>query len=105
MFTRLSVSHQMDPQVPQPVNTPGALSERPVGAFNARKPSITAMMPLARPNSSPSPNGAPFYLGDAYCPCDNILIRGGSTTLSPSRPSLEMDPSDQLSWQREYRFT
>jgi hypothetical protein len=105
MLTRFGFSHTSDPQVPPPVNTPGAMVDRPVGAFNTRKPNIVARMPIARPNSSPSPDGAPFYLGSAYQPNKGVLIHGGSMPLTPSRPVLEMDPSDPTTWQRDYRFT
>jgi hypothetical protein len=105
MLTRLSVSHPVaDPQVPAPVNTPGAIVQRPTGSFNNNQ-SIVAAMPIARPNSSPSPNGAPFYLGAAYSNPAYELIRGGTTRLIPSSPKLEMDPTDPTTYQREYRFT
>lgn len=103
MLTRGSVAHAYWPDGVGRVNTPGAMADRPTGAFNNHK-NIVARMPLARPNSSPSPDGAPFYL-EGYRSASLPLIHGGSIAVSPARPRLEMDPSDPSSWQRQYRFT
>lgn len=106
MLTRLTVSHpNPDPVQPGRIITPGAMADRPLGAFNAHKPNIVARMPIARPNSSPVVAGAPFYLGPAYQYNQGGLIGGGAVTLSPAKPNLEMDPSDQTTWQRAYSFT
>jgi len=104
MLTRDPISHTSFPQVPPMVNTPGAIVERPTGAFN-NKSNITAAMPIARPNSSPSPQGAPFYLGAAYSNPAYAMIRGGTVRLIPTSPKLEMAPDDPSTYQREYRFT
>lgn len=104
MFTRGNVVHSADPQVPPPVNTPGAIVERPTGAFNGNR-NIVAAMPIARPNSSPSPQGAPFYLGAAYSNPAYTMIRSGTVRLIPTSPKVEMDPTDASTYQREYRFT
>jgi hypothetical protein len=104
MLTRGMVQHTSDPEVPQPVNTPGAIVERPTGAFN-NNTNVVAAMPIARPNSSPSPIGAPFYLGSAYSNPAYEMIRSGTVRLTPTAPKLEMDPTDPTTYQREYRFT
>lgn len=104
MFTRQSIVRDTDPIMPAPVNTPGAVVERPTGAMNSNK-NVVAAMPIARPNSSPSPDGAPFYIGAAYRNPQYTMVRGGALRLIPSAPKVEMDPSDASTYQREYRFT
>ena len=47
-------------------------------------------------------NGAVRLNGSEY---QYVMYRGGSLPLTPSRPHLEMDPSDPSTWQRPYRFT
>jgi len=83
---------------------PGAIVDRPTGAFNSNK-NIVAAMPIARPNSSPAVDGAPFYVAGWRPMPQGGLIHGGMGMLSPAKPKLEMDPSDPASWQRKYRFT
>lgn len=102
MLTRGAVSHQYAPYAPTRVNIPGAIVDRPVGAFHSKK-NIVAAMPIARPNSSPASEGGPFYM-EGYSVPTGQLARGGILSLSPSRPRVEMDPSDPSSWQRQYRF-
>jgi hypothetical protein len=104
MLTRGPITqHAYSPYLPPPARTPGAIVERPAGAFN-NKNNIVAAMPIARPNSSPSPDGAPFYLQESMA--DHApMVRGGAMAITPSRPNLEMDPSDPTTWQRQYRFT
>lgn len=104
MLTRGPITdHAYSPYLPPPVRTPGAIVQRPAGAFNNRN-NIVAAMPIARPNSSPAPGGAPFYLNESQA--DHLPIaHGGVMSLSPARPKLEMDPSDPTTWQRQYRFT
>jgi hypothetical protein len=104
MLTRGPISHQYGPYSPTPTNIPGSIVDRPAGAFNSNK-NIVAAMPIARPNSSPfSAEGAPFYMNGYDVP-NGQIVRGGVTSLSPSRPKIEMDPSDPTTWQRTYRFT
>lgn len=108
MFTRDLPVHQYGPDMQPHVITPGAIVIRPTGVFNSNK-NVTAAMAIARPNSSPAPDGAPHYISGpmgtgSYAP-NGKLMRGGAGSFSPSRPSLEMDPSDPSTWQREYRFT
>lgn len=108
MFTRDLPVHQYAPDQQAPVNTPGAMVFRPAGAPNSNK-NIDVMMAIARPNSSPSPDGAPFYVNGpmgtgSSCP-NGPLLRGGVASFGPAVPDLEMDPSDPKTWQRQYRFT
>lgn len=103
MLTRTSVAHAYTPSGVPRTNTAGAMVDRPTGAFN-NKNNIVARMPIARPNSSPAPEGAPFYI-EGYRAGNGPLMHGGAMTMTPVRPRLEMDPSDPASWQRQYRFT
>lgn len=50
---------------------------------------------IARPVAAPLP---------AYSPPASIS-RGSGVGFSPAQPNVEMDPSDQQTWQRQYRFT
>lgn len=102
MFTRGVVSHQYTPYAPPRANIPGAIVDRPTGAFNSNK-NVVAAMPIARPNSSPVGDGAPFYL-DTYSVPRGAIVHGGMMMVTPLRPRLEMDPSDPTTWQRQYRF-
>lgn len=108
MISRDGFVHQYMSQPGQHVITPGALVIRKAAGPNNNK-LITVVMPIARPNSSPAPGGAPFYL---YGPMNTgsqrpngTLLRGGSHSLSPSKPRVEMDPTDPTTWQRSYRFS
>ena len=108
MFTRDLPVHQYAPNMQPHVVVPGAIVIRPTGVTNSNK-NIIAAMAIARPNSSPSPDGAPFYISGpmgtgSYCP-NGPLHRGGVSSFSPSKPSLEMDPTDITTWQRQYRFS
>lgn len=104
MLTRQSIVREADPGMPAPVNMPGAIVERPIGAANSNK-NIVAAMAIARPNSSPSTQDAPFYRGPAYRNPQYAMVRGGALRLIPSAPKMAMDPSDASTYQREYRFT
>jgi hypothetical protein len=108
MMTRGIVQHQYNPLLPPPVNTPGSMVTRQAGAPNSNK-SIVVVMPVARPNSSPSPSGAPFYLsapmgGGSYQP-NGEFRHGGVGNVSLRRPRVEADLTDTTTWQRPYRFT
>ena len=104
MLTRQMVQHDYSYVVPSYVNTPGTIQVRQAGL--GTQGNITAAMPISRPNSSPSPHGgAPFYAAGTYQYRPNQLQRGGAMTLTPSAPRVEMDPSNQATWQRPYRFT
>lgn len=50
---------------------------------------------IARPVSAPTPK---------YNPPASIS-RGSGVGFSPGKPNVEMDPSNQQTWQRQYRFT
>lgn len=50
---------------------------------------------IARPVSAPTPK---------YNPPASIS-RGSGVGFSPGKPNVEMDPSNQQTWQRPYRFT
>jgi hypothetical protein len=102
-FTRGTPAPAYTSTAPRHVNTPGALVTRPTGAFNSNK-NIVAVMPTARPNSSPAPDGAPYYLSGGDRP-NGALLRGGTIGISPSKPRVETDLTDPTSWQRQYRFT
>jgi hypothetical protein len=101
MLTRGVPVHQYTSAIPAAVNTPGAYVDRPVGAFNSRK-NVVARMAIARPNSSPAPEGAPWYLGGSHGMVG--MQRGGVGSFTPAKPRLEADPSDPTTWQRQYRF-
>ena len=105
MLTRQGIAHDYDSRgVPAPVNVPGSIQMRQAGT--GTQSNITAAMPISRPNSSPSPaNGAPFYSAGSYQYRANAMQRGGAMALTPSTPRVEMDPSDQSTWQRPYLFS
>lgn len=50
---------------------------------------------ISRPVSAPTPS---------YNPPASIL-HGSGVGFSPSKPNVEMDPSNQQTWQRQYRFS
>lgn len=50
---------------------------------------------IARPVSAPTPQ---------YSPPASIS-RGSGVAFSPATPNVEMDPTNQQTWQRQYRFT
>lgn len=105
MLTRQMVVHDYDDRgVPAPVNVPGSIMLRQAGT--GTQSNITAAMPISRPNSSPShANGGPFYSAGSYQYRPNVLQRGGAMALTPAQPRVEMDPSDQSTWQRPYLFS
>lgn len=104
MMTRELLQHDYTSKTPASVSVPGTIQLRQAGVGNQKN--ITAAMPISRPNSSPSPDGgAPFYSAGSYTYRPNQLQRGGAMALTPQAPHLEMDPSDQGTWQRPYRFS
>lgn len=103
MYTRGIPQSAYASLTPAHTNIPGAMVIRPTGAVNSNK-NIVAVMPIARPNSSPSGIGAPFYITGYQYP-GNAMQRGGSMSLSPSRPRVETDLTDPTTWQRDYRFS
>lgn len=50
---------------------------------------------IARPVAAPTPKYSP----------PAPISRGSGVAFSPSQPNVEMDPSNQQTWQRQYRFT
>src|SRR4029077_7530357 len=62
---------------------------------------------IARPGGMYTPNGAPHYLAvpDQNRGLQNQIVRSGAPTLGLPVAKLEMDPSNPLTWQRQYRFT
>lgn len=100
MLTRGHFSPAYSSQKPAPVVSPGVVK------VESHK-GIPQTWAVARPSSSPSPHGAPLYLGLSpwqYAP-RNELVRGTGFELGMSKPKLEADPSDSTTWQRQYRFT
>ncbi len=62
---------------------------------------------IARPVYTPAPAGTPFYFSDVnrrIRPSGEIVTSGVTRLMLP-RPKREMDPSDDNTWQRQYRFT
>lgn len=103
MYTRGIPQQSYAQLTPTPVNIPGAMVTRPAGAVNSNK-NIVTVMPIARPNSSPSGIGAPFYI-TGYNPPGGTIQRGGTLPVSPAKPRVEADLTDPTTWQRQYRFT
>jgi hypothetical protein len=56
---------------------------------------IVTTWAVSRPVAFPTPK---------YNPPASIP-RGSGVGFSPARPNVEMDPSNQQTWQRQYRFT
>jgi hypothetical protein len=63
---------------------------------------ITHTWAIARPSSYPLPNGAPFYVNDDP---HNSVLRGGALPLFLGPEHVEMDPSNDKTWQRKYTFS
>src|ERR1043165_780378 len=60
---------------------------------------------IARPVYSHDPSGAPFYFSTVNNRPSGALVTQGVGKLTPPRPKIEMDPSDESTWQRRYRFS
>lgn len=103
MYTRGVPQQAYGALSPTPVNIPGAMVTRPAGGINSNY-NIVTVMPIARPNSSPSGIAAPFYV-TGYDRPNGVLARGGALPVSPTKPRVETDLTDPTTWQREYRFT
>ncbi len=104
MFTRGNVTHDYTSHTPKHVRTPSVLALRSVGIAGAGK-NVVAVVPLSRPNSSPSPDcGAPFYSASSYENPSVQMVYGGTMPLHLPRSWVEADISDPNTWQREYRF-
>lgn len=97
MITRGDINHQYYPAPVGRINRTGYVR---VNVING----VPQSWAIARPSTSPDPNGAPHYLtGDRNY--GDVLQRGGQFALIPARPRVQMDPSDQSTWQRPYVFT
>ena len=72
----------------KPVAVPGAVKTVVVN-------NVPTSWAIARPVSAPSPQYSP-PVG---------LWRPENMSLAPRKPKVMMDPSDQSTWQRQYRFT
>jgi hypothetical protein len=95
MLTRGDVTHAYHPQPIGRVRHDGVVR---VAVVN----SIPQSWAIARPGSSLDPNGAPLYL--TRYP-QGQLYRGGVMPIQALRPRVEMDPSDNSTWQRPYVFS
>lgn len=95
MYTRESLNRNYTVYAPPAVIVPGTV--RVVVRDN-----IPQTWAIARPGTSPQPDGAPHYVS-RYLP--NQMIRGGFMGLRPPVPNIEMDPSDPTTWQRRYQFS
>jgi hypothetical protein len=100
MLTRGHFAPAYSSRQPTPVVAPGVVKVE-------KHKGIVQTWAVARPTSSPSPHGAPLYLGLSpyqYAP-RNELVRGTGFVMGMGKPALEADPSDPTTWQRQYRFT
>lgn len=105
MFTRGHVSHDYTEHTPAPVSMPSVMALRQVGASNTPGKNVTAVVPISRPVSAPSPDcGAPFYSAESYNNPSVRFIYGGRMALHLPRNGVEADITDPNTWQREYRF-
>lgn len=96
MITRDAINHAYAPTGVPIVGRPGSIR---VTTQN----NIPQTWAVARPTGGYDPMGAPFYVTGSARP-NGMLLRGGSQAVQPSKPNVEMDPSDPSTWQREYRF-
>lgn len=96
MLTRGGVIHAYTPTELRMIDYPGAIRV-------TMSKGIPQTWAIARPNSGLHPDGSPFYVGgfDGH----KGLCHGGSLSLRPKQPRLEMDPSDKSTWRRQYVFT
>jgi hypothetical protein len=62
---------------------------------------------IARPRGCHTPEGAPYYLNATSVNREqnSNLVRFNSPQLRLTRVHNMMDPSDQQTWQRQYKFT
>lgn len=97
MFTRGHLVHSYAPQPPGMMYLPGAMRVETVKG-------IVQTWAVSRPVACYNPYGTPFYIQGNVPDCGNRIERGGTFRLTPARPNVEMDPSDQSTWQRPYRF-
>lgn len=102
-FTRGAVTHAYYPAPVYTIRTPGAVrvSMRKNNS-NPWMQGIPMVWPISRPSTYPMPNGAPFYVNGYGV---NELVRAGAPRLLLTQPNKMMDPTDQSTWQRPYRFT
>jgi hypothetical protein len=88
MMTRSMDSHQYVPAPYAPQVMQGTIK-----VVNVKN--VPTTWAVSRPVSAPTPK----Y--NAPAP----VSRGSGVGFYPARPKVEMDPSDQQTWQRQYRFT
>lgn len=88
ILTRMMNSHQY---VPAPYGS--VVRSGFVRVVNVNN--IPTTWAIARPSASPKP---------AYSPPAQVQY-GSGVEFGPARPNVEMDPSNQQTWQRQYRFT
>lgn len=89
--------HQYTPQPPQRVAVPGLMRRETVNG-------IELTWVIARPMTCFEGSNAPFYYQEDQSDCGTDIARGGVMRLTPSRPRVQMDPSNPKTWQRQYRF-
>lgn len=97
MITREGIAHAYAPTGANRVGSQGAIRV----TMHKKVPQTWA---VARPTGGFDPVGAPFYITGSAAE-NGPLARGGSQAVRPSKPNVEMDPSDPTTWQRQYRFT
>jgi len=88
MMTRAMDQHQYTPAPYTPERMQGTIKV-------VRLKGVDTTWAISRPVSAPTPK---------YNPPASIS-RGSGVGFSPSKPNVEMDPTNQQTWQRQYRFT
>jgi hypothetical protein len=94
MLTRGPVTHAYAPMPVGRETSPGIVKVSVVQG-------IAQSWAIARPGSSPTMSGAPWYMAPHP---RNVLYQAGAFPLTPPRYRREMDPSDKSTWQRSYQF-
>lgn len=100
MLTRGQVCHQYYPAPVAWIRTSGAVRVTMKG--NNFSKGVPQVWPIMRPSTHPYPNGAPFYVTGHRI---NNVERAGLLALQLPQQKVEMDPTDQSTWQRSYRFS
>lgn len=101
MFTRAWLASSYSAPEIKRLNKHGQIVEQNVN-------NVDVAMPVSRPVFGWDGDGAPYYLkpDELTRPAArNTFAHAGTLAVQCLKPRLEMDPSDPLSWQREYRFT
>jgi len=96
MLTRDELFHTYLPVPPPRLSRDGSVRYQRVHG-------VTQTWAVSRPVDTYHPDGAPLYIGGGER-VNGLLMRGGVLALTPSKPNIEMDPSDPTTWQRPYRF-